>query len=324
MDVIDWLLAGDPAVAWQARRDLLGQTPAQYGESWRQLGQSGWAAALLAQRAADGLWAQGWYSPKWTSTFYTLQTLGLLGLTGSHAPARASAELLLNRATSDGRAVGRTEAPASWSRDLCVAGMLVRTCVTFGLANDPRVGAQVAYILDHQLPDGGWNCRSTRCPVAHSSFHTTISVLEGLHHAGLAPDAQARGREFLLVHRLFRSHRTGAVVHPGLTSFSFPRYWYYDVLRALEHLAAAGAEPDPRLCDAIDLLSRRRRADGTWNLGRSHPGRTYLRMEAGGQPSRMITLSALRVLRWWNGGQPNSSTRVPAGHPATAAGEPIA
>ena len=54
----------------------------------------------------------------------------------------------------------------------------------------------------------------------HASLHTTISVLEGLRHYELhrrrklraVRAAALRGREFLLAHRLFRSHRTGEIM----------------------------------------------------------------------------------------------------------------
>ncbi len=301
VDVVQWLIDGDASVQWQARRDVLDEPASAYLPVRALVAERGWGAALLGARGANGLWADGWYSPKWISTFYTLQTLAALGLPEDHPQARASVDLLLDQALDEDH-TGRWP---NWARDICVAGMLVRTSTAFGFAADPRVDVLIAHTLAHQLPDGGWNCQSTRGRVTHSSFHTTVSVLEGLHAAGIGASERAAGQEFLLRHRLFRSHRTGEVVHPGLTSFSFPRYWYYDVLRAVEHFAQSGADRDPRALEAVDLLRARRRPDGRWNLGRRHSGRTWLTMERGGQPSRMITLSALRVLRWW--GEPELS-----------------
>lgn len=298
-----WLLSGDPAVSWQTQRDLLGLPPTSYKPVRRSVSERGWGAALLAARGADGLWDGGLYSPKWTSTFYTLQTLGRLGLTGDQPQASDSLDLLLGEAVRPDR---RGRWP-NWAADLCVAGMLIRTASDFGFDQDLRTAQLADYVLANQLPDGGWNCQSTRGRVSHSSFHTSLSVLEGLAAAGVGGSAQVAGREFLLAHQLFRSHRTGAIVHPGLTSFSFPRYWYYDVLRALEHFARASPGRDARLDDAISLVHQRRRADGTWALGRAHPGRTWIRMEAGGRPSRMITLCALRVLQWWDAASPRGA-----------------
>ena len=44
---------------------------------------------------------------------------------------------------------------------------------------DERVAGLVGHLLDQQMVDGGWNCQSYQ-GATHSSFHTTISVLEGL------------------------------------------------------------------------------------------------------------------------------------------------
>jgi hypothetical protein len=90
----------------------------------------------------------------------------------------------------------------------------------FGM-DDPRVDRLAAHVIAWQMPDGGWNCRAMPGygHATHGSFHTTISALEALReyrafrpgNASRALEAQARGREFLLAHRMFRSHRTGAV-----------------------------------------------------------------------------------------------------------------
>ena len=138
-------------------------------------------------------------------------------------------------------------------------------------------------------------------------MHTTILVLEGLleyerfqpRDAARVREAQVRGREFLLVHRLFRSHRTGNVINPAWTRFSFPPQWHYDILRALDHFRDVGAARDERLSEAIEIVKQRRKDDGRWILQNRYPGKTFFEMEKLGQPSRWNTLRALRVLKWW-------------------------
>ena len=92
-------------------------------------------------------------------------------------------------------------------------------------------------------------------------------------------EAQSRGREFLLVHRLFRSHRTGKIVKPEMLRFVFPPRWHYDVLRGLDHFQDAAAPRDPRLADAIAVVEQRRQEDGRWNAARG----------CAGQPSRWLS-----------------------------------
>ncbi len=145
----------------------------------------------------------------------------------------------------------------------------------------------------------------------HGSLHTTILALEALlDYQRLRPiasqravAAQARGREFLLVHRMFRSHRTGEVVKSQMTRFSFPPRWHYDVLRGLDYFRDCGAPLDDRLQDAIDLVEQRRESDGRWGLPAAYSGKTFFQMEQMGKPSRWNTLRALRVLRWWSQGR---------------------
>jgi hypothetical protein len=66
--------------------------------------------------------------------------------------------------------------------------------------------------------------------------------------------ARQRGEEYLLKRRLFRRLSTGDVVEPDWLCFSFPSWWYYDVLRALDYFRAAEDDPDPRLAQAVDLV----------------------------------------------------------------------
>jgi hypothetical protein len=47
---------------------------------------------------------------------------------------------------------------------------------------------------------------------------------------------------------------------------------------------------------------RQRDAEGRWARGKLHSGREFFAMEPAG-PSRWNTLRALRVLRWWQGGE---------------------
>ena len=88
-EVLEWLLAGDPAIGWQVQRDLA-------GGDWRgtraRVAQEGWGAQLLSHRSGDGSWPAGWYSPKWTSSFYSLQVLQHLGV-----PAPESVHALLDK-----------------------------------------------------------------------------------------------------------------------------------------------------------------------------------------------------------------------------------
>jgi hypothetical protein len=92
---------------------------------------------------------------------------------------------------------------------------MVLSILSYFEHEDSRLDTIADHLLKEQMPDGGWNCRR-ESGATHSSVHTTMSVLEGLryyelhrgHKRRAVRAAQRSGQEFLLVHRLFRSHRT--------------------------------------------------------------------------------------------------------------------
>jgi len=188
--------------------------------------------------------------------------------------------------------------------DVCINGMALGYASYFKVA-DPRIHGIVDYLLRVEMPDFGWNCEHVH-GATHSSFHTTISVLEGLleyRRWGIGPrleairSAEARGVEFILRHRLFLSDHTGEVINPKFLMLSYPSRWYYDVLRGLDYFQAAGLSYDDRMAPALDVLQKKRRADGKWPLQHRHPGNVHFDMEQIGEPSRWNTLRALRVMK---------------------------
>jgi len=289
-ELVAWLLEGDPSIRWRVHRDILG-SPASIVQAERaKVATEGWGAKLISLQDPDGRWGGGDYSPKWISTTYTLLHLLWLGLEPGHPAALAGCERLW-------------EWQSRWRiPETCIVSMLVRLTAAHGYAAE-RLDDVVGYLVDQQLNDGGWNCAARDEPGKHSSFHTSIQALEALdayqRAGGSATDeAQARGREFFLRHRLYRSHRTGEVAIRSSTRFpQFPE-WHFDVLRGLEHFAWVGAEKDQRLDDAIGVVRQARRANGPWQTYAGYPGRTWFRMEEPG-PSRWNTVRALRVLSWW-------------------------
>ncbi len=136
----------------------------------------------------------------------------------------------------------------------CINGRTIAIGAYFG----EDVDGIVARLLNEQLADGGWNCQaeygSTR-----ASFASTICVLEGLleHERATGGSAEAvaahgRGEEYLLERELFRRLSTGELVDPDWLRFSFPAWWHYDVLRALDYFRSADVR-GARLSEAIGV-----------------------------------------------------------------------
>lgn len=301
--VVGWLLDGDPAIRWQVLRDLLDADPEVVAAERARVATEGWGAQVLAHQDADGQWAGRLYNPKWTSTTYSLLLLHWLGLAPGHPAALRGVEVLLDRAQRFDGGLTFSDSTARYP-EACITSMVTLVAVSTGV-EDPRVEESVGWLVGQELDSGGWNCESLVTGSRHGSFHTTISALDALQayrERGGPIDvggAIRRGEDFLLEHRLFRSHTTGAVVAPAMTRFPFPAQWRYDILRGLEHFRAAGAERDERLAEAIERVRRRAGADGRWPYYKRYSGRVWFEMEGPG-PSRWATLRARRVLEWWD------------------------
>lgn len=338
MDVVAWLLDSDPAIRWQVMRALTEATERDVLAERARVATEGWGARLLQLQRNDGHWdkstparltsaeainwwkslpaeRQGTLFPEWTSTAWSLMLLRAYGLDPATPEAR--------------EAVRRVREGVAWEHDgqaffagevePCINGKVVALGAYFG----EDVQGVVERLLGEQMSDGGWNCEqengSTR-----GSFHTTIDVLEGMleyERAKAGPPevraARLRGEEYLLERRMLRRLSTGEVIDPAFTKFSYPTYWHYDVLRGLDYLRDAGAAPDERMAEAIDLIRSKRDGDGRWPVENPHPGAMHFAMDDGeGRPSRWNTLRAMRVLKWYEQAAPAASESMAHGRRA--------
>jgi hypothetical protein len=304
-EIISWLLEGDPSIRWQVQRDLLNSSPAKIEVECKKIAKEGWGARLLALQDSNGHWGGGIYTPKWTSTTYTMLTLRLLGLPPNNPQAKRACKLFLDEGFYTDGGINFFSYSLKYS-ETCITSMILAMLAYFRYP-DERLHSVASYLVGQQMSDGGWNCESYK-GATHSSFHTTMMALEGLYEYECTyPEKKKQitqvrecGHEFLLSHRLYKSHRTGKVFDAKMTSMPFPPRWRYDFIRALDYFRSCNAPRDERMRDAIELLQKKQKKDGRWLVNSGMSGRKYFDLEAAGQPSRWNTLRALRVLDWWS------------------------
>jgi len=308
--VLDWLLASDPSIRWQALRDLADVPAAVVVAERARVAREGAGACLLALQAPDGCWAGAAWNRGWDSTMHVLSLLRDMGLDPECAEARRALGLVRDGVTWRGCGPEECAGNAFFAGETepCINGQVAASGAYFG----EDVRALVERLLGEQLADGGWNCEAPRRST-RSSFDTTLCVLEALLEYGrTAPEradvaaARRRGESYLLERRLFRRLSTGEPIErdrkggAAWSRFAFPAGWHYDVLRGLDYLRAAGVKPDARVDEAMAMLIARRGEDGRWPLDTRFPGNMPVETDDGeGRPSRWITLRALRVIRWY-------------------------
>jgi len=209
MDTTDWLLDSEPAIRWQAMRDLTDASPATISEERARVPREGIGAGILACQGPDGSWHRADASD-WLPNLFTMQLLRAAGVDPAD-PAVASA-------------VSRLEAGFRWAEEFgakpffegevepCINGGALALGAYFGRPS----GNLARRLASEQLDDGGWNCEAPKS--TRSSFHTTICVLEGLLEyeraarstLGSAPEitaARKRGGEYFLKRRCFDGSR---------------------------------------------------------------------------------------------------------------------
>lgn len=290
--LIDWMLATDPALAWQVERDLLGVPDDTWQATRARVATDGLGARMLAHQDPDGQWAGGAYFPggfdfhgpeaapgagqPWTATTWSLNTLREWGLDASALAGTAE----------------KLDANSRWEYDdLPYWGGEVDACINgFTLANGAWLGAEVSGIADwfaeHQLDDGGWNCEwvegSTR-----SSFHSTLNSLKGILGWEIRTgddrlrEVRHRGEQYLLTRRLLYRASTGEKVGPWVDLFGYPFRHVYTALNALDYLRRAflhdGVPPDERAADAVAIVRNARQGRRHVAAGQALCGRRVVR-----------------------------------------------
>jgi hypothetical protein len=305
VEAIEWLLESDPAIRWQALRDLTDTRSDSLATERARVATEGWGAFLLARLRPGGDDREDAREHRDWVTLETLLLLRAFGLDPQSSEAREAVARVREEVTWQ----GSLPDDAEWHGnpffagevEPCINGRALAVGAYFGEEMRPLVDR----LLSEQMADGGWNCEDDNGATV-GSFHSTINVLEGLLEFEMAETALAdvstarrRGEEYLLERALFRRRSTGEVADPVFTQFAFPNGYHYDVLRALDYFRAAGGAPDPRLDEALRVVESKRTLEGVWPRDIVHPNHLDFEIDDGqGTPSRWITLRAMRVLAW--------------------------
>ncbi|MBI2185286.1 MAG: hypothetical protein HYU39_10070 [Thaumarchaeota archaeon] len=305
-NIIDWLLPEDqPSVRYFTLKDLLDHPDddPEVRATHESIAEKGWAAELLGAQNPMGFWEsrKSLYSPKYTASNWRLIVLADLGLTNQNPQVRQTCELFLEEYSRSDGGFGRQ------TSHFCITGNLARTLVRCGYEDDPRVKSAFKWLADVQKKDGGWHCFDSKkgtldCWEALSAF----TALNKTRWTRQIKRSAERGAEFYLERSLYKE---GTHRYEPWFRFHYPVHYYYDLLVGLDILTALDYGADSRLEPALNILKEKRRLDGTWILDAVHPdigsGANYslgdratpFALEKTGEPSKWITLHALRVLK---------------------------
>lgn len=274
MENIEWLLNGNPVVERLTKKYLLNQDIPS-----KTVGFINDYLSLYNHNTHQ--WGKGFYSPKWTSSHYTLMTLIDMEVNGKHPIYQDAFHTLLNHLLS------AYHKPPKQYLDMCIAGMLLKMACYGGVFNQ-EVKQVVDFILDHKMSDGGWNCMMLRSKNPKiSSVHTTLSVLEGLDLYELSnleyriediKNGIDTGIHCLLDRRLIYRKGKNIPINKHMADHHYPPRWKYDYLRVLEFLAKRKYPLCDEIKPALDLL-RGKLKHGRLTKGSQIAGQIHFKLE---------------------------------------------
>jgi hypothetical protein len=311
---LEWLLEKDnPSVRCFALKHLLDrpEDDADVQAARRAIMRSEPIKKILAAQEPEGYWAKpgSAYWPSYRPTAWQVLFLAELGASGRNRQVHRGCEYLLKHAQAihGGLSILPNAAPRGVM--YCHSGNLTRALIALGYDDDERIGRAIDWLVGAILgedyasstPGPGFCCAANnRQPCAWGAVKALRTLANVPSHwqsprIRKAIDVTA---EFLLSHDLAKAdYPYTERVNSSWFKFGFPLSYTSDVLEASLALCEAGYAHDVRLKNAIDLVLAKRDADGRWVMQRSLNGKMWADIETKGQPSKWVTLRALRVLK---------------------------
>ena len=278
--------SGNEAVAYFARRDLLGEDPGPVDAVWG-LPE---ASKILRRQREDGSWrpsgkADG-YPPGHKALLETFKALRVLvrqyQFTRNHEAVARAAEYLFGWQTPDGDFRGFIgDQYATY-----YTGETMAVLILCGYGDDPRIHRGFKWLLSMRQGDGGWTVpilthrfdRATWYRVTAEPWETiepdrskpfshnwTDMVLRAFAvHPGYSRREEALHASGLLKTRFFKPDE--------YTSYRDPDYWvrflfwWPNLVTSLDSLSRMGfSRNDPDIRRALNWLVENQRPDGLWS-----------------------------------------------------------
>ena len=279
----------NPAIAFFARRDLLGAKVGPVAALWELPP----ALRIVRKQCADGSWRYpgGKVHVRSRENYDQLETfrqVGVLveefGFTRQHPAMQRAAEHLFSFQTEEGdfRGIYGSQYATTY------VGAIMELLIKAGYGGDSRIAKGFRWLLSVRQNDGGWAIPMRTVGIPFSEFVNTRR-----HPKPIGPDTSKPSSHLVtgMVLRAFAAHplrrRSAAALHAGewLASrlyerdafgdrgdvgywerVSFP-FWFTDIVSALDTLSRMELPADaPTTRAALERVRKLQRKDGTFGL----------------------------------------------------------
>jgi len=291
-DPLPWLLEPEnPSVRYWALVDLL-ERPAEDPEvrqARAAAAEQPLARDLFTLQHPDGHWGEDASKPHTAQgAVAVLALLRMLGVPPDERTRRGCESMLANCQNENGGfSMVKTRRSGIFP---CTTGEHLPFLAYFGLGDDPRVRAAFAFVIEAMAAPGALDCGRYQ---HRDCLWGAIAALNGL--AVLPQDlrtARAGGVIARLAETLLGAPYDFSGEHKRWLTFGVPRAW--DLLSALKALAAHGYARDARFTPLLRRVLALQDDQGRWRCG--SVSKTWP-IEKRGQPSKWVTLDALRLLK---------------------------
>jgi hypothetical protein len=322
-DPTDWLLEKDnPSVRYFTLKDIVGRPEhaSEVEETRQAIMETGVVPAILSQQKKEGYWEapEGFYTAKYKGTVWQLLILAELGADGSNDQVRRACEFILGHSQdreSHGFAHSSSIKKGGGRHSEvmpCLTGNMVWSLIRLGYLDDPRVQGGIKWITAYQRFDDGiaespegwpYDRLKAACLGRHTCHMGAAKALKALaaipetkRSAGVKRTIE-KGAEYFLIHHIYkRSHDLDRIAKPGWLKLGFPLMYQTDVLEILGILTYLGYRDD-RMREALDVVISKQDEQGRWMLENTFNGRYQVSIEHKGEPSKWVTMNALRTLK---------------------------
>jgi len=318
---IDWLLEPEnPSVRYWSLLDLMDMSKGEVVDAREAIMDSPPVRAILDAQDPEGHWGEhtDMYLPKYRATTHSLLILAELGATRIPAIERGVEHLFLFQRNSGHFLMGmpKTErGRASRVTDGCCLDANVLYYLNhFGYLDEPRTRRLVDFLVDdHSNEDAGWRCRAfpidpsrvfpVNCYMGAAKVLKAFSAIPEEKRTPEMGEVIGREVESVLengVYRYLRNPDGTRKDKAGWKRFGFPLFYQSDAIEVLDSLTRLGVR-DPRMEPAINLILEAQQGDGSWLLKHTFNEKMWADIDVKHEPSKWITLRALRVLKRYHG-----------------------
>lgn len=322
--VVEWLMEeNNPSVRFLTLTSLLGKSVKnkEVMEARKAIMETGIVPKILSRQNDDGSFGipERFYRDKYKGTVWTLIILAEMAADPSDERVKSACEFILKHSLDPESGGFSYDASVKTGAGLpgcvvpCLTGNMAFSLIRLGYLEDDRVQKALGWIRLYQrtddgegkVPKGDFYDRYKNCFGSHTCHMGAAKALKAL--AAIPADKRTRETElklgelteYFLKHHLFKkSHSLDEISRPGWLKLGFPLMYQTDILELLGIFADLGIK-DQRLSEAVDILKSKQGQDGKWKLESTSNGRMLVTIEKKGEPSKWITLRALKVLKHW-------------------------